>query len=318
MKELSVIIPTYRGSALLLEFLPSVLAALRACPCDAELVIVDDCSGDDSLSVARRLCEGAENVVLGSTAQNSGFSGACNRGAELASGRILFFLNNDVRLEPDYFKNFQKYFADDTVFAVACSGYSFFDSRQIDGVKTVSWKRGFPRFTKNIYDEKLPDEGEILSFGFQGAYFFARADRFRALGGFDELYAPYIMEETDLAFRAIRRGWKVVYGRGFMGYHKVGSSIHSKTSRRTKIISARNRLLFVWKNIRSPKLLCSHFFFLFLRLLTLDLIQWQALFKALPLMSRAISSGKKEAALSVETDGRIISRYENYFRKLGR
>ena len=31
--------------------------------------------------------------------------------------------------------------------------------------------------------------------------------KFEALGGFEELYNPFYMEDVDLSFRAWRRGW---------------------------------------------------------------------------------------------------------------
>jgi GT2 family glycosyltransferase len=64
----------------------------------SDIVFVDDASGDDSVSVARKLLPEARIVALG---ENRGPGAARNAGlASLRSDRILF-LDNDVELDPD-------------------------------------------------------------------------------------------------------------------------------------------------------------------------------------------------------------------------
>ncbi|MDD4004477.1 MAG: glycosyltransferase family 2 protein [Elusimicrobiaceae bacterium] len=316
MRSLSVIIPNYNGEKLLREFLPSVLAALDNYSGPKELVLADDCSTDPGVATAAMLAAGRDWVRIVSAGRNGGFSAACNMGAASAGHEILFFLNNDVRLEPDYFSGFSGYFDDETVFAVAPCGFSWHDRKQIDGVKTVSWSGGFLRFTGNIYNAALKPGGPYLSFSVQGAYFFADRAKFFLLGGFDELYSPYIMEETDLAYRALKRGWKIVYGRDFKGYHRVGSSIQSKTSRTTQVISARNRLVFTWKNIHSAPMLAWHFVCLGVRLLGLSAVQWRGFFAALAMLG-PIRRARAAARAQAGTDDRaLLDFYLPYFAAL--
>ncbi|SNS87040.1 Glycosyltransferase, GT2 family [Streptosporangium subroseum] len=61
-----------------------------------ELIVVDDCSTDDSVAVARRL-----GVRVVSTEHNLGVAGARNLGTAHASGEILVFVDSDVAAYPD-------------------------------------------------------------------------------------------------------------------------------------------------------------------------------------------------------------------------
>jgi GT2 family glycosyltransferase len=317
MRSLSIIIPNYNGESLVKQFLPSVIEAAKAYAGAKEIIFTDDCSSDSGVAAAAELAAGLDWFKIVSASENGGFSATCNLGARSAAGEILFFLNNDVKLDPHYFETFSDYFNDAGVFSLAPCGFSFYDGRQIDGIKTVSWKKGFLRFTGNIYNECL-EKKPYLSFSVQGSYFFVDRRKFETLGGFDEIYSPYVMEETDLAYRALKKGWKIVYGPEFKAYHRVGSSINSKTSRKTRIISARNRLIFTWKNIHSTSMLAEHFMFLAFRLLGCSPVLWRGFLAALKMRARICSARAKARTEAVRTDRELLNFYIPYFKELQR
>ncbi|MCT9090951.1 glycosyltransferase family 2 protein [Streptomyces sp. ASQP_92] len=89
----SVIIPNYnygRSIGLCVE------AAQNQTYPNIEIIVIDDCSTDDSAATAAAL--GARVV---STGTNSGVAVARNLGAELARGEVLVFLDSDVAMHPD-------------------------------------------------------------------------------------------------------------------------------------------------------------------------------------------------------------------------
>uniref|UniRef100_A0AAU2V299 Glycosyltransferase family 2 protein n=1 Tax=Streptomyces sp. NBC_00003 TaxID=2903608 RepID=A0AAU2V299_9ACTN len=89
----SVIIPNYnygRSIGLCVE------AAQNQTYPRTEIIVIDDCSTDDSAATAAAL--GARVV---STGTNSGVAVARNLGAELARGEVLVFLDSDVAMHPD-------------------------------------------------------------------------------------------------------------------------------------------------------------------------------------------------------------------------
>jgi GT2 family glycosyltransferase len=81
-----------------------------------------------------------------------------------------------------------------------------------------------------------------------------------ALGGFDSLYAPFYVEDTDLSYQAWKRGWKcllapaskVVHKHRSTSEKKFGAEFVEKTVRK-------NQFLFVWKNVTDASMMSQHF-----------------------------------------------------------
>ena len=297
--KLSILIPNYNGETILPIFLPSVLKAFKAYKGKAELIIVDDCSKDKSLDVLKSLCGDIATIVKNE--KNLGFSGTCNHCARLAKGEILFFLNTDVELPETFFSTFEEYFTRPDTFAVTIHGIQYRTRENLDGVKIGEWKRGSLRVTKNRYPEKF-----VMwepSFMVQGAYFFADRAKFQSLGGFDERFNPFIFEETDLCYRAIKRGWKIYFDGRAQGFHDHSTTLKSVASqKRLQFFSHRNRFLFIWKNISDPWLLASHVLFTLLRLPTV----YAPLVAALKMWPSIRESRKQERVNWVKRDRELF------------
>ncbi|HNR75154.1 MAG TPA: glycosyltransferase, partial [Cyclobacteriaceae bacterium] len=101
LKGISVVIPNYNGRNLFPQTLPFVFKALENCGLPFEVIIVDDCSTDESVEFLRQNYPQIQVVV---NEVNRGFAPTINRGAFLAKFDLLFLLNSDVKLEPDYFE----------------------------------------------------------------------------------------------------------------------------------------------------------------------------------------------------------------------
>lgn len=273
--KISVVIPSKNGLHHLKDCLPSVITAARkACGCAIQIIVVDDNSTDGTFQQVPILFPGVTFL------QNpkKGVCSARNFGVKYASCDWICFLDNDVFVDEDFFNISKKHLRPD-VFCVTCAGYAAHPKvpntrEQLDGIKLIDWKRGFPRFTKNIYNDQLPKLQEYPSWGVQGAYWFCNRVRFNELNGFDELFEPYMLEETDLAYRGLKRGWTIVYAPETQPRHKRGGTIASKTNKYTHFLSRRNQILFVWKNIHSPSLLFQHWFWLIIR------FQWFTVYQA--------------------------------------
>ncbi len=97
--EISVVIPCWNVSPWLTRCLDSVFAAL---PENAEAVAVDDGSTDDTLAILRRRAESEPRLRVVPLAHR-GVSAARNAALDLARGRLLFFVDPDDSVAPDYF-----------------------------------------------------------------------------------------------------------------------------------------------------------------------------------------------------------------------
>ena len=143
--------------------------------------------------------------------------------------------------------------------------------------------------------------------------------RYLELGGFDTMYHPLYYEEIDLSYRALKRGWKVLYEPRSIAYHKVQATI-TKQSKRRKIgwISARNNYLFVWRNILDPSMTASFLanipWFLLRDLFRLRFRFWIAFFMALKRLPRALDGRFREKREVKFSDGETLARINKGFQ----
>lgn len=250
--DISVIIPSLNGRKYFDEFLSSVIKECESTPYKAEIIIVDDGSEDGSLDYLESI---ASDILKPYKNTKKGACSARNYAVSKSSGRYLIFLDNDVIIEKGFFEKIIPLFNDSSVGAVACAGYQYDSRQQIDGIKLLKFKRGFFRFTSNILNKDIKDGlNEYLSFGVQGAYFACRKDVFNEVCGISELFEPYLLEETDLMYKILKHGYKILYQPDTHPLHKWGGTIASKVSPRTKYLSVRNKYLFNFIHLHSKKL----------------------------------------------------------------
>jgi O-antigen biosynthesis protein len=253
----SVVIPTWNGRDLLEKYLPSVIEATSGHP-DNEIIVVENGSSDGSAEFVRTRFPQVKLVVL---PVNQGFGGGSNAGFRAAKNRIVVLLNSDMRVAPDFLGPLLEGFADPDVFAVACQIF-FADPdkfREETGLTQAWWQDGGLRVRHRI-DAAITDLFPCFYPG-GGSSAFDRV-KFLELGGFDELLAPFYLEDTDLGYMAWKRGWKVFYQPRSMVYHEHRGTIGKRfREEQIQAVLKKNFLLFCWKNIHEWPRLISHFFF---------------------------------------------------------
>jgi hypothetical protein len=94
----SVVVPAYNACEMLEATVRSALAQEYG---DFEVIISDDGSTDDTLSLARSLAE-TDSRVRVVTAENGGCAAARNRAFEVAAGEFGVLLDSDDQLAPGY------------------------------------------------------------------------------------------------------------------------------------------------------------------------------------------------------------------------
>jgi GT2 family glycosyltransferase len=255
----SLVIPNWNGKDLLERFLPSWISAIAAHP-GSEVLIVDNGSTDGSAEWIRT---NYPDVNLLALPENFGFGGGSNAGFRAAKNDVVVLLNSDMRVEPDFLAPLLAGFTDETVFAVSCQIFLGDKSRRREetGLTEGWWKDGSLRVGHRAdpsIDSLFP-----CFYGGGGSCAFDRR-KFLELGGFDELLAPFYLEDTDLGFLAWKRGWKVLYQPSSIVHHEHRGTIGKRfTPDYIQSILQKNFLLFAWKNIHGWGRLSSHFFFSF-------------------------------------------------------
>ena len=95
----SVVMPCFNSSRFISESIESVLAQTFS---DWELIIVDDCSTDNSVEVVQSFVARDSRIKLIQLAENSGAAVARNAAIEAAQGRYIAFLDSDDLWDADF------------------------------------------------------------------------------------------------------------------------------------------------------------------------------------------------------------------------
>jgi glycosyltransferase involved in cell wall biosynthesis len=99
MKRVSVIVPSYNHAPYIKECLESALA--QDYP-DLEMIVIDDCSTDDSVAIAQAIKD--SRIQVRKNVQNLGAYATQNRAMELATGEYIAILNSDDVWRPGKLK----------------------------------------------------------------------------------------------------------------------------------------------------------------------------------------------------------------------
>lgn len=286
---ISVILPNYNGRQLLQHNLPSLFSALEMAKVPYEVLVVDDCSSDDSVSF---LQQEYPQVRVVRNEENLGFSATCNRGIGASTLPRLCIVNTDVTFTPDYFQTALPHFlADPQLFAVKGAIINYRE-RTDDVVNTEAtsllyYKRGFLRFNQRVEPKPETFTGKVGGqFVLLGCCFLCDREKMLELGGFDEIFSPFYWEDADLAIRALRRGYRLVYEPKSTVYHQTSSTIASyRSNTRRRLVSMRNKFLFSWRHLQGTAQWASHIGFtlisLFTRWMIVDWKYYVAFFSAL-------------------------------------
>lgn len=97
-QTVSVIIPVYNASKYIGETIES---ALKQTYKDIEIVLVDDCSRDNSRKIIEGYMKSHKNIVYHFLEKNSGAAVARNKALDLAKGRYIAFLDSDDLWYPE-------------------------------------------------------------------------------------------------------------------------------------------------------------------------------------------------------------------------
>lgn len=237
-KSISVIIPNYNGKHLLEKNLPSVYRALNHAQLDFEVIIIDDCSNDNSVNFIKQKYPG---INLISNTSNQGFSVSCNKGIAVSEKDLVLLLNTDIELTLDYFAGQFKYFEQPDTFGVMSKIIAPNGEVQ-DTARYITWS-GFKIKASNFYyvaEDNFWTPTAYLS----GANALIDAHKLKEIGGFNEIFSPFYCEDFELGIRAWRLGWKCYYHHASICIHDHSSTTKNyKTKNWVKAIFFRNRMM---------------------------------------------------------------------------
>ncbi|HBI33980.1 MAG TPA: hypothetical protein DEA43_03810 [Candidatus Moranbacteria bacterium] len=192
--DVSIIIPNYKSE----QYLSRCIQTLQAHSAGSlfEIIIINN---DDAPITS---IGSTENIHLIENGINEGFAKACNRGAKIAKGEFLFFLNPDTEIVSGNIADFLAAFKNKSVGIAApqltvpsgeiqkwSAGY------EINLCSTIKNNLGFVK-NKNLSEQTDIIEADWVS----GAAFIIKKTLFEDIGGFDENFFMYF-EDVDLCKR---------------------------------------------------------------------------------------------------------------------
>jgi GT2 family glycosyltransferase/glycosyltransferase involved in cell wall biosynthesis len=202
--EISIIIPVFNQ----LPFTEACLASLQEHQGMErfEVIVVDDFSTDVTAEAVRRI----PGVIYLRNKTNSGFIASCNGGAERARGKYLVFLNNDTLVRDGWLRALLDTFADPQA-GIVGSKLIYPDGR-LQEAGGIIWQDASGWNYGKFDDPGKPEYNYLREVDYCSAAALMIPKRlFQSVGGFDARYAPAYYEDTDLAFKVRRAGYKVLY-----------------------------------------------------------------------------------------------------------
>lgn len=226
--RVSVIIVNWNGAKHLRLCLPSLASQSFK---SLEIIVVDGRSSDDSAEVARS--HGVRWLPL---EKNLGLAPALNRGARIAKGDLLLFVNNDMRFDPGFVAALvEPLEEDDQIFAT--DGMQFSWDGTIRGHLAARLTNIRPRRDSStelvpglyFYQQEKTDRSPV--FMASAACMMARRTFFEELGGFDDKL-PLGYEDVEICWRAWVHRRKTLYVPRAICWHHVGGSMRSLEAER--------------------------------------------------------------------------------------
>ncbi|MCA3007945.1 MAG: glycosyltransferase [Phycisphaerales bacterium] len=250
-RDASVVVLNWNGLHFLRELMPSLQVAVARCPGDHEVIVVDNGSADGSVDWLRAQCPWAKVVALPT---NRYFIRGNAAGATAASRDLLVFLNNDMRVEPDWLAALLAPFGAPELFATT-SRIEMQGTRRETGLTRCFVRHGELRF---VQPPGGPGAGQPALWAGGGSSAFDRR-KYDALGGFEDLYYPMYVEDVSLSWQAWRAGWRVEYAHDSVVHHAHrGSAAKAFGREGLERLDWRNRELFFVRNVTDPLLVLAH------------------------------------------------------------
>lgn len=217
--RVSVVMPAYNAAQTIVRSMRSVLEQTHA---DLELIVVDDCSRDDSWELIRNAATSDARVVAVRQPRNAGVAAARNAGIRAATGRYVAFVDSDDWWHPEKLQVQLAHMARTGV-RVSYTAYQRVaeDGRTISTVRPPLSVRYEDMLKSNcignltgVYDRHLGD-GTFQKVGHEDYVFWLGMVKLAGeavCAGYPEPLAYYLVRQDSLSankFKAARWQWHI-------------------------------------------------------------------------------------------------------------
>ncbi len=215
--DISILIPTWNGASILERCILSAISACRNI--SWEILIFDNGSTDNTNELLKKIKKRYPQIKDFSNTQNLLFAKPINQLADMAIGKSLLILNNDVFLKQDCLKlMLRALYSQEKIGAVApqlmnpdetiqpsCRRLPTFFNMVIDG---LGLDRYFPQFSWKMRDFDHKKESYVEQ-PMMSALLIKRSC-WENVGPLDERF-PLYFNDVDWCRRALKKGWLILF-----------------------------------------------------------------------------------------------------------
>ncbi len=269
-KYVSVVIATYNRAEMVVRCVESVLKSDYA---PLEVVVVDDCSPDETVARLQESFVDDSRVRILRNETNLQAAASRNKGARVAKGDYLFLLDDDNVLAADAIRHLVSCFEKDEQLGLVAP----VSVHQTGEKKGLIWTLGsdFNRWTSQPNDH-LPNlpiadfhpEQEVYPTTYSPNAFLIRREVFEQTGGMDESFG-IMFDESDFGWRICAKGWRagICAAARTNHYHSIDASSNPTLRHlgiekpRRAYLFGRNRLWFSKRHFSFLQILSVMFVF---------------------------------------------------------
>jgi len=244
--KVSIIIPAYNQHNYTLACIDSIIRNTN--DVSYEIIIMDDNSPDPK---AKEIEKDMENVIFVSNGINYGFLENCNKGARIAKGEYILFLNNDTNVQAKWLSSLVELIESDEKIGMVGSKLVYPNGQQQEA-GGILWKDASAWNFGRLDTPSKPEFNYVKECDYiSGASIMIKTDLWNEIGGFDTRYKPAYFEDSDLAFEVRNHGYKVLLQPKSIVVHFEGISHGTDTSSGIKSYQVANKEKFIdkWKDI---------------------------------------------------------------------
>ncbi len=312
MPKVSIVLPTFNGERFIRDSIDSIIDQTFQ---DWELIIVDDCSIDNTLEIARKYEKENNRIRVIHNEMNQKLPGALNIGFKHANGRYLTWTSDDNMYLPNALDVMVRYLEDSDAPMVCADRYTIDESGKI-----VS------KIVLGHQDE------EIYLYNVVGACFLYRREVLNDVGNYD--INLFCVEDYDYWIRVKKKYGKIKkINQVLYKYreHENSLTFSQKEKIRLALIDMRKKHLdFILDQLKEKKDLLYYFYYEMLEKQTLDVEIKEKVFHVLPELKNDVlgrrgkyiifGAGKygEKAFQELEKDDKVVFFADNNPDKVGK
>jgi glycosyltransferase involved in cell wall biosynthesis len=218
---ISVVIPTLNRAELLARTIDSIESQTISRE-RYEVIVVDNNSTDDTQCVLADCAERYLNLRF-TRETRPGAAVTRNTGLQRAEGDLVLFIDDDIEADPELIEAHLRFHAQHS------------DASVIGTIRT-QWEATRDPFLRYLRDRRIYNpyrlgNGKMDFSCYHTGNVSTSRNILNAVGGFDERFAVYGMEDIELGYRLERLGTRMIPGSDAVGTHYYSPSFNQFTER---------------------------------------------------------------------------------------